>query len=219
MKTSILSLSLAAALALGLSTGAARAELDQISTGKVIGVSEDRSMLTIMSAQTKKPIVYYGLTEAQITAADGKSVGLDGVNVGANVSVHYLVKDKRLHVSRIVLPTENATAATTTVPLTPAPGTAVLPNAERRALKGTAIRDGDITTNPGSKAMIDNDITTQPGSNAATDGDITTEPGFNPLTDRDITTQPGKILKNDGDPTTKSAEKNVNKDDDITTNK
>ncbi len=221
----------AAALLFGVQPAPALEETDQVSTGKVSGLSSDNGTLTIQSAQTHKPILYYGLLDAQITAANGDPVGLDSVPIGTNVTVHYTKIRNRLHVSRIVLPAPNASAVKR-VGVETLPGAVTLPNGERRALGSDVLTDGDITTQPGSKALIDRDITTQPGSKATLDRDITTQPGSKAAVDRDITTQPGskaaidrdittkpgKIQPHDGDPTTKAAN-SADKDGDITTKK
>ncbi len=166
---------------------------EPVSTGKVIATNAQTGVMTMMSAQTRAPLSFYGMNEAKIETNSGKIVGLAEIRPDMAVTVHYAERQGKWYVSRIAIPDA-----------TPAPAIPAVTVDQRRALSSPAARDGDITTQPGSKAAIDNDITTQPGSKAAIDNDITTQPGTKAKMDNDITTQPGKKAANDPDITKKT---------------
>ncbi len=188
-----------------------------VSTGKVITVDSKNGAMTIFSEQTRGPITFYGLSEATVQTNDGTPATFATIRADMPVTVHYATRDGRLVVSKVSIADPNATAPAVvtapgtlpTAPLIPTPR-ATLP------LANPALTDGDITTQPGSKARIDNDITTQPGMKARTDNDITTQPGSKALTDHDITTQPGSKARTDKDITTQPGSKAAT-DNDITT--
>jgi hypothetical protein len=153
---------------LGATLSATAQEL--VFSGKVVGLSPKTGSL-ILAGKSKTTITLTGLQHARIRAADGRVVSLDGLRPGMNVSVAYLPQGKR--VSRVLVASE---AEPDVIP--------VITDRRYRSLF-----DGDITTNPGSKAAVDGDITTKPGSKAAADSDITTKPPGNANTDGDITTK------------------------------
>jgi hypothetical protein len=182
MKTSIIASLSAAALWL---TGAPETTAQEpVSTGIVQGVAPKTGTLTIRSTQTARPITFYGMEKANIFSVDGSPALITDLEPGMPVTVQYAVRGDRWFISKVILSSNTQTT------LTP-----VVPNATvaSPALRSPAARDGDITTQPGSKAAVDFDITTQPTGRAAVDGDITTRPTGNAAaaTDGDRTTQPG----------------------------
>jgi hypothetical protein len=100
-----------------------------------------------------------GLHQARIRAVDGRVVGLGGLRPGMKVSVAYLRQGQQWVVSRVLVASEAQPD--------------VLPVITDRRYQ--SLFDGDITTNPGSKAAVDGDITTKPPRSANRDGDITTK--------------------------------------------
>ena len=132
---------------------------DLIFTGTVAGVSADSGTM-ILSKGPQMKITLSGLQQARVRAVDGRLVGLSNVRPGMKVSVAYLPVGQQWVVSRILVP---AVAQ-------PEDACRSLPTARYWSLF-----DGDVTTNPGSKAAVDGDITTKPAGNANRDGDITTK--------------------------------------------
>ncbi len=194
MKTLVLaSLSVAA---LVLTGGPSAFAQDPVSTGIVQGVATKTGALTIRSNETSRPITFYGMEKASIARESGTPAALADVQPGMQVTVRYAVRGDRWYINKVLLP--DATSA---------PALATIPAGSDPALRSPAARDGDITTQPGSKAMIDRDITTQPGSKAAIDRDITTQPTGTAAVDGDITTKPtgNAAAATDGDITTRPA--------------
>ena len=136
-----------------------------ISTGAVTAVVKETGTLTILSEQTQRPISYTGMDKAVVIFGSGKPATLADVTVGQIVTVEYAMQDKKPVVARLLLPDPKPAAT--------APNNALLTPAERRGLDSTAAKDGDPTTQPGSKAKTDNDITTKPGKKDPADPDPT----------------------------------------------
>ena len=113
----------------------------------------------ILSNGPNSTMTLTGLHQARIRAVDGRVVGLSNLRPGMHVSVAYLAQGQQWVVSRVLIPSE---AQPEVVPII----------TDRRY---RSLFDGDITTNPGSKAGVDGDITTKPDGVANRDGDITTK--------------------------------------------
>jgi hypothetical protein len=131
---------------------------DLIFSGAVVGVSPETGTMILSNGPSTK-ITLTGLHQARIRAVDGRVVALGGLRLGMKVSVAYLPQGQQWVVSRILVPAE---AAPDVVPVI----------TDRRY---QSLFDGDITTNPGTKAAVDGDITTKPAGNANRDGDRTTK--------------------------------------------
>ena len=129
-------------------------------SGTVVGVSADSGTL-ILANRRRAKMTLTGLHQARIRAVDGRLVTLSGLRPGMRVSVAYLPQGQQWVVSRILVP---AVAEPEVWPVI----------TDRRY---QSLFDGDVTTNPGSKAAVDGDITTKPARSANRDGDITTKGG------------------------------------------
>lgn len=172
------------ATALWLSGSPQAVAQEPVSTGIVQGVAPTTGVLTIRSAETQRPITFYGMDKATITAGD-KAAVINDIQPGMQVTVKYAVRGDKWYISKVLLPASTSTSLT--------PAAAAAPVAVDPALRTPAARDGDITTQPGSKAAVDGDITTTPSGRAAVDDDRTTKPTGNAAaaTDGDRTTKPG----------------------------
>jgi hypothetical protein len=166
MKTHSFASVLAAAV-LAVGTPALVAQ-EPVSTGTIQGVVPKAGTLTLRSDQTTRPITFYGMDRANIFTADGKPALVGDLQPGMKVTIQYAIKGERWYISKVLLP-EQRPAVVTGAPVNLDP-----------ALISPALRDGDITTQPGAKAAVDGDITTKPTGNAAVDGDITTNPASDP---------------------------------------
>jgi hypothetical protein len=131
---------------------------DLVFSGTVVGVSPDSGTMILSNGPDTK-ITLTGVHEARIRAVDGRLVRLSNLRPGMQVSVSYLQQGRQWVVSRILIPAEAQPE--------------VLPNIADPRFR--SLFDGDITTNPGSKAAVDHDITTKPPRSANRDGDITTK--------------------------------------------
>ncbi|MEA3208759.1 MAG: hypothetical protein QOE70_1816 [Chthoniobacter sp.] len=127
-------------------------------SGTVVGMSADTGTLILSNGPNVK-VTLAGLHQARIRAVDGRVVALGRLRPGMRVSVAYLPQGRGWVVSRVLVASE---AHPELVPLI----------TDRRY---RTLFDGDITTNPGSKAAVDGDITTKPARSANRDGDITTK--------------------------------------------
>jgi len=131
---------------------------DLVFSGAVVGVSPETGTMILSNGPNAK-MTLTGLHQARIRAVDGRVVGLSGLRPGMKVSVAYLPQGQQWVVSRVLVASEAQPN--------------VLPVITDRRYQ--SLFDGDITTNPGSKAAVDRDITTKPAGNANRDGDITTK--------------------------------------------
>ena len=129
-----------------------------IVSGTVVGVAPDTGTM-ILSTAPNATVTLTGLHQARIRAADRRAVALNSIRPGMRVSVGYLPHGQRWVLSRVLIP---SIAEPAVVPLL----------TDRRY---DSLFDGDITTNPGSKAAVDGDITTKPDGVANRDGDRTTK--------------------------------------------
>lgn len=182
MKTLLIASLSAAALWLN---GAPQAVAQEpVSTGVVQGVAPKTGVLTIRSNQTQRPVTFYGIDKATITAGQRPALITD-IQPGMLVTVQYAIRGDKWYISKLLLP-ENTVSSL-------APATVTVPVAVDPALRTPAARDDDRTTQPGSKAAVDGDITTTPAGRAAVDDDRTTKPTGNAAaaTDGDRTTRPG----------------------------
>src|SRR5688500_379565 len=140
--------------AISLLAGPLRAQ-GPVTTGTVVSVAKEGGTMIVNSTQTGKPITLYGLQKASVMNPTGTALTSPDVNPGALVSVHYQPRGTRGFVSRIVVPE--------TPPATVPAATPTLTTAEAAAVRSKAANDGDITTEPGTKARLDGDRTPQPG--------------------------------------------------------
>lgn len=131
---------------------------DLVFSGAVVGVSADSGTLILSNGPNTK-MTLTGLHQARIRAVDGRAVGLQHLRPGMRVSVAYLQQGQQWVVSRVLIPAEAQPD--------------VLPIITDRRYR--SLFDGDVTTNPGSKAGVDGDITTKPDGVANRDGDRTTK--------------------------------------------
>lgn len=205
--------------------GASVRAAEIVAAGRITAYAPETGRLVLQpDSRAGNPLVFQNMDKARVLMASGETVAPASLQAGQMVTVHYQETNEGWMLSKVVV--GNTIVPTVPTLVRPSPGAApvivngtgspapaattaggVVPNAlpagERKALTGGAVRDGDITTQPGSKATIDRDITTQPGAKAAIDRDITTQPGAKAATDRDITTQPGSKAATDRDITTK----------------
>jgi hypothetical protein len=153
---------------------------DVVVAGQITSFSKESGTLTLLPEdRANTPMVFVNMDKAPVVFATGGIGTLHDLQPGRGATIHHTVAGNRFIVSRIVL------SAPTPAPVVPA---VELPSAEKRALQGKAANDGDITTQPGSKARIDRDITTQPAKKDALDRDITKKAPDSANVDRDITT-------------------------------
>jgi hypothetical protein len=179
-----------------LAIGAGSAWADQVvEAGTITSYSPETGQLVLQpDSRAGNPLVFQNMNKAPVMLASGEMLAAETLRAGQMVTVHYAPTTAGWRLSRVVVGATVVPSAPTLV--RPSPGAApvivqgaaapvpventgvvtpVVPGAP--AIQPNALRDGDITTQPGSKAAIDRDITTQPGSKAATDRDITTQPG------------------------------------------
>ena len=149
--------SLLIAVALLVCDAGAKAQ-DLVFSGRVVGISPNAGTM-VLSDEANVKVTLSGLQVAQIRAVDGRVVAWGNLRPGVNVSVAYMRHGRQWVLPRILIPNE---AQPEFVPVI----------SDKRYL---SLFDGDITTNPGSKAGVDNDITTKPDGIANRDRDITTK--------------------------------------------
>ena len=136
-----------------------------VSTGTVMSVEKQAGVMVLNSAQTNKPVTFFGLEKSKVMSAAGPEMTLGDLKPGMLVSVHYQPVGDRWMVGRIVIPSD-----------TPSPVPAATPfltTKESAEAKSKVATDNDRTTNPGIKARVDGDRTTQPGRKDPADPDIT----------------------------------------------
>src|SRR5688500_10695430 len=150
--------------AISLLAGPLRAQ-GPVTTGTVVSVAKEGGTMIVNSTQTGKPITLYGLEKASVMNSTGTALTIADVKPGTLVSIHYQPRGDRWFVSRIVVPE--------TPPVTVPAATPPLTTSQAAALRSQAAPDGDITTQPGTKARPDGDRTTQPGKKDPADPDIT----------------------------------------------
>lgn len=156
MKNRCIALTVSALTLLSLSFSTQAQDL--IFSGAVVGVSPQAGTMILSNGPDAK-MTLTGLHQARIRAVDGRVVALGGLRPGMKVSVAYLPQGQQWVVSRVLVASDAQPD--------------VLPVITDRRYQ--SLFDGDITTNPGSKAAVDRDITTKPAGNANRDGDITTK--------------------------------------------
>ncbi len=130
---------------------------DLVFSGTVVGVSPESGTMILANGPDAR-LTFSGLQQARIRRVDGTVVSLAGLKPGMHVSVAYAGQGKQWILSKVLIPSE---AEPESAPII----------TDRRY---RTLFDGDITTNPGSKAAVDGDITTKAPNTANTDGDITT---------------------------------------------
>lgn len=161
-----------ALLSLALIVGAAlpaRAQAPS-TTGTITAFSRETGELTVLPGGGNRPVYFREMKRARYYYGSGRRTTFDYLQEGQVITVEYTRRGDRWYVGRVVLPNPNDRA----YPAMPPSG---LVSAERRAATGRAANDGDITTQPGTKARLDRDITTQPGrTDPRTNTDITKRP-------------------------------------------
>jgi hypothetical protein len=146
----------------------AQTEIPQgvVSTGRITNVSNQAGVIALRVDQTGAQLVFEGMNNVPIYFADGRAASFADLEVDRHATIYYGSQGGRWVVAKVML-------GAPPTPVAPAPAAT---HSEERALKSPAANDGDITTQPGTKARIDNDITTKPGSKDPLEHDITRKP-------------------------------------------
>lgn len=94
-----------------------------VTTGVIEQIAPETGVLTVRSAQTKRPITFYGMDKAMLVQAQGRTPSLRDLTPGMSVTVQYAVRNKQWFVDKLIYGDERPAAAATTTPQ----GTTVAP--------------------------------------------------------------------------------------------
>jgi hypothetical protein len=147
----LLRLSLAASLFLGVSSVPALAQVEgRVTTGVIEKVSADTGVMTVRTEQTQRPMTFYGIDKAMLEHTLGKQPTLTDLAPGMAVTIRYAARGQQWFVDKITYG-ETApgpgilTGNTKPLVTTPLPqAQPIVPTQQDRG--GTLNRSGNVNT-------------------------------------------------------------------------